>query len=105
MQKPASIKDDVLGLIASEQADHLADYLARGRKHKSLTALQLLDAWRSAFKHMADDVGDYAKRQIEEDLKQEFLARGEEPPYDVVHDDMEKFVAKVDARYETPRGD
>ncbi|MCK1437384.1 hypothetical protein [Bradyrhizobium sp. 15] len=97
MKNPISIKADVLGLIASEQADHLASYLSRGRKHQSLTGPELLEAWKAAFKHMADDVRDYARREIEEDLKQEFLARGQEPPYDLIHDDLERFVAQVDA--------
>ncbi|MGR4929278.1 hypothetical protein ACIPUD_21135 [Bradyrhizobium sp. CAR08] len=97
MKKPASVKDDVLGLIASGQADHLASYLSRGRTHQGLTGPQLSEAWKAAFRHMADDVRDYAKRQIEDDLKQEFSARGEEPPYDLIHDDMERFVAEVDA--------
>lgn len=97
MKKTLTIKDDVLGFIASEQADRLADYLSRGRKHHNLTGPQLFEAWKAAFKLMADDVRDYAKRQNEEDLKQEFLARGEEPPYDLIHDEMERFVAEVDA--------
>lgn len=97
MKNSPSIKEDVLGLIASNQADNLADYLSRGRKHEGLTDPQLLEAWKAAFKHMADDVRDYARRQTEEDLKQEFLARCGEPPYDSIRDDLERFVAGVDA--------
>lgn len=91
-----STKADVLGLLASESADHLADYISRGRKHQSLSDLELTDAWKRAFKIMGDNVREYDLRRAEEDLKQEFLARGTEPPYELIKEEMERFVSQVD---------
>lgn len=100
MTKRRSIKDDVEGWLASKATDGLADYAARGRKHQHLTDDELLNAWRKAFAHMADDVRDYGRRAATDDLKSEFILRKKEPPYDLIRAEFERYIAETNRAIE-----
>ena len=96
MTKRSSVSDDVEGWLASTGSDRLADYAARGRKHQNLTSGELTAGWVHAFRRMADDVRDPERRAIEEDFKSEFSLRGSEPPYNLVSEEFERFMAEFD---------
>jgi len=96
MTKPPNIKADVESWIASESTDKVADYASRGRKHQNLSDLDLVTAWQTAFKRMADDVRDYDRRAVEEDYKSEFILRKIEPPYASIHDELERYFDETD---------
>jgi hypothetical protein len=100
MSKKPSVKDDVEGWMASGGADRLADYANRGRKHQHLADDELTAGWISAFRNMADDIRDYERRAKEEDLKSEILLRKREPPYDLVREEFERFIAETDRAIE-----
>ena len=82
--------------ISSQAAARSSDYAARGRKHQHLGTDQVVDAWIGAFRSMASNVRDQKMRAIEEDLKAELLLRGIEPPYDMVREAFELFIAEAD---------
>jgi hypothetical protein len=105
MIKPPSIKDEVDGWVASNATDALADYATRGRKHQHLTDDELLNAWRKAFAHMADDVRDYERRAATEDLKSEFILRKKEPPYDLIRAEFERYMAEANRAIEELEAD
>jgi hypothetical protein len=44
---------------------------------------------------MTDDVRDPERRAIEEDYKSEFLLRKKEPPYDLIREDFERYIAET----------
>jgi hypothetical protein len=83
-------REDVASWLASDAADKVADYAARGRKHKKLTDEQLTTAWQTAFKNMTDDVRDCARRAVQEDLKSEFVLRGQAVPFASIRDIFER---------------
>jgi hypothetical protein len=89
-------RKDVESWFASEAADRLADYAARGRKHQNLTDDQLTAAWQSAFRNLADDVRDCARRAAEEDFKSEFVLRGQSVPFGSIPDVFQRFIAETD---------
>jgi hypothetical protein len=91
-----SLRKDVESWITSQATDKVADYATRGRKHQQLTDDELLNQWQVAFRHMADDVRDYDRRAAEDDFKAEFVLRKKEPPYDLVRDDFERYIAETD---------
>jgi hypothetical protein len=96
MTKRSSVSDDVEGWLASTGSDRAADYAARGRKHQNLTSEELTAGWVHAFRRMADDVRDFERRAIHEDFKSEFSLRGSEPPYDLIREDFDRFIAECD---------
>jgi hypothetical protein len=96
MSKKPSMNDDVKGWMGSSASDRVADYAARGRKHRGLTDEALASKWVSAFRHMAEDVRDYDRRAVEEDFTSELLLRKIEPPYDLVSEEFERFIAETD---------
>jgi hypothetical protein len=89
-------RKDVESWFASEAADRLADYAARGRKHKNLNDQQLISAWQTAFRNLADDVRDCARRAAEEDFKSEFVLRGQAVPFGSIPDVFARFLAETD---------
>lgn len=102
-KKPTSMEDDVDGWISSTATDRLADYAERGRKHRQLSDESLNAAWITAFRKMADDVTDADRRFQEEDFKSEILLRGREPPYDLIREEFERFIAETDRAIERLR--
>lgn len=105
MTKPPNLRKEVESFITSEATDKVAAYAARGRKHEHLGDEELMIAWRAAFKHMADDVRDYERRAAEDDFKAEFVLRKKEPPYDLVRDDFERYIAETDRAIEELKAD
>jgi hypothetical protein len=89
-------RKDVESWITSQATDKVADYAARGRKHQHLTDEVLTAVWRDAFRLMADDVRDYDRRAAEDDFKAEFVLRKKEPPYDLIREDFERYIAETD---------
>lgn len=83
-------RKDMEAWLVSEQANAAADYAARGRKHQTLSADELIGAWVQAFRSLATKFQDRDSRIAEADLKSELLLRKIEPPYDVVKDDLDR---------------
>jgi hypothetical protein len=100
-----SIEKDVEGWLASDATDKLADYAGRGRKHRHLSDEDLLSGWLAAFKLMADDVRDYERRAVEQDYNSEFFLRKKEPPYDLIREDFERYIAETSRAIEDLKRD
>ena len=100
MSKKTSMQDDVEGWMGSNASDRLADYAARGRKHQGLTDEALVSKWVSSFRRMAEDVRDDDRRRVEEDFKSELLLRNISPPYDLIAEEFERFLAETDRTLE-----
>ena len=91
-----SLRKDVESWIACEATDRIAEYATRGRKHQHLTDEMLVAQWRESFRLMAEDVRDWDRRAIEDDYKAEFVLRGREPPYELIKDDFDRYIAETD---------
>jgi hypothetical protein len=98
-------KADIMALLESDAMNMLAAYAARGRSHRTLSEGQLTNAWKQAFKNVANDSHLYEARAAEFDLASEFKLRGLEPPYDQVKDDVERFMSATEAAAEQLRKD
>jgi hypothetical protein len=88
---------DMLALLESDAMNKLAAYAERGRSHRNLSEQQLTDAWKQAFKNVANDPHIYEARAAENDLASEFQLRGLDPPYDEVKDDVQRFMSAAEA--------
>src|SRR3979409_366031 len=88
---------DMMALLESDAMNKLAAYAARGRSHRNLSERQLTDAWKRAFKNVANDPRIYEARAAENDLASEFQPRGLDPPYDEVKDDVQRFMSVAEA--------
>src|SRR4030081_612115 len=56
---------DMMALLESDTMNKLAAYAARGRSHRNLSEQQLTDAWKQAFKNLANDPRVYEARAAE----------------------------------------
>jgi hypothetical protein len=98
-------KADIMALLESDAMNKLAAYAACGRSHRTLSEQQLTDAWKQAFKNVANDPHIYEARAAENDLASEFQLRGLDPPYDEVKDDVQRFMSVAEAVAEELRKD
>ena len=96
---------DMMALLESDAMNKLAAYAAGGRSHKNLSEQQLTDAWKQAFKNVANDPRVYEARAAENDLACEFKLRGLDPPYDQVKDDVERYMSAAETAAEDLRKD
>jgi hypothetical protein len=88
---------------ANMTADRIADYAARGRKHEHLEDQMLVLEWVLAVREMAEDVRDYKRKAVEDDLKSELQMRGMEPPLELVRDELDRYCAKFNRAIEEMR--
>src|SRR3979409_1470729 len=91
---------DMMALLESDAMNKLAAYAARGRSHKNLSEQQLTDAWKQAFKNVANDPRVYEARAAENDLACEFKLLCLDPPYDQVKDDVELYMSAAEVAAE-----
>lgn len=77
--------------LASGAADLAAEYAARGRKHQNLSDDALSSGWVSAFRDMVANIDDLDRRAALRDFDSELSLRGQEPRYDLVRDELDRF--------------
>jgi hypothetical protein len=80
--------DDIRGWVQSEMLDEIADYAARGRKHRDMSSEDLSAAWVNSFQNVARDLTSPQFWSIQIDLIAEYGLRNEQPPYHHVAEDM-----------------
>jgi hypothetical protein len=90
-----AMRKDIEGFTANNGLNRIADYVARGRRHKILSELELNEVWIAAFKKMASLPDDSDKRRIVDDLDGEFELRGRIPPYLSVKEDQHRYLKAV----------
>jgi hypothetical protein len=93
-RKP-SLSSDVLAFIESDQVDRIARYADGGRHHRHLSDQVLIEAWKSAFRAMADDPYSAELRALENDLNCEIALRGLKAPIEDVDDARKRLASKV----------
>src|SRR3954452_5676708 len=103
MKKKRNSREDTETLRANMTSDRIGDYAARGRKHQHLEDQMLVLEWVLAVREMADDVRDYKKKAIEDDLKSEMQMRGMEPPFELVRNELDRYCAEFDKAIEEMR--
>lgn len=85
----------VTAFFESQRIDCTANYLTRGRKHRSLSDAELGAKWVEAYRSWANDTSNPEALIAENDLQAEFDLRRLDPPVDLVRDERTKLFAKV----------
>jgi hypothetical protein len=88
---PFDVEKEMQAWLASAQMDKLVDYLKRGAPYSALSEADLREEWKRSWRAMAPT--DRAELAKNSDLVCEFQRREAEPPYDLVRDDFERFMA------------
>jgi hypothetical protein len=98
-------REDVLSFLGDQRIDQVADYANRGRRHRDLSDAWLLETWLAAFRTMAANPLSEQARADEIDLAAELQLRGQLVRYDLVEDELDAYIAKVDKLSALKRGD
>src|SRR5689334_12557309 len=86
---------DVRGWLQSQEIDHTAEYLRRGRQFDSLSLDDLTAQWAATFKDPDLYMRSREHRSLTADYMSEFSLRKVEPPIHVVKDDFAKIQKAV----------
>jgi hypothetical protein len=76
--------------LAHSQTVHTQEYVARGRRHQSLSAEELAARWCDVMRRWAADAAKPEARSDMSDVQSEYALRGKEPPWDLVKDEMDQ---------------
>jgi hypothetical protein len=91
---------EMKALLASKAVDQIADYNQRGRSYKALPNEGLVQLWQSIWNELAVEPLNENKRDVQADISAEFMLRGLEPPWDLVADQVEIYLAAADRAFE-----
>jgi hypothetical protein len=86
---------EVRSWIDSESVDSVANYAEQGRKYAALSDAELSSAWVQAFRASARDIHNKEQRSAHADYSAEFDLRGIDPPFNLVHDDMQQMTESI----------
>jgi hypothetical protein len=92
MKPTSGLETDLLSWMESNSVDHIADYVARGRRYLGLQDDELLNQWKDAVRLMATDPVQLEHRALCSDLGDEIKLRGMEQPYDEVKEIFEVYM-------------
>lgn len=81
--------------IQSCEMDRTKDYFTRGRVHRGLTDVDLIDRWKAAFHALVADPASEAARAGESDLEAEIDLRGLQAPFE----EMEQALNELAQRF------
>ena len=84
------LDNDVRGWLQSQQIEHSAGYLRRGRRFESLSLDDLTAQWAATFKDPHLYLRSREHRSLTADYMSEFSLRKVEPPIHVVKDGFAK---------------
>jgi hypothetical protein len=80
---------EMLALLENQRLLHLEDYVKRGRELASIDSEELRDRWIIEFKKWVASRPRYMDQRARDDIEGELALRGEQPPFDLVKDELE----------------
>jgi hypothetical protein len=89
------MRKDVEGFVANDGIDRVADYVARGRRHRNLSEPALNEVWIAAFRERSIHPFDPDRWHAVNDLDAEFKLRGRMPPYLCVREYQEQYASAI----------
>jgi hypothetical protein len=97
-QKPRDeLRDDILSLLLAQQVEVTADYARRGRAHRNLANVELVEAWKAAFRAYSREPGPGPLQTAMQDFQAELDIRQIALPFDSVREEMDRLAAAAAA--------
>jgi hypothetical protein len=100
MKPKSGLETDLLSWLESNSVDHIADYVARGRRYSGLQGDELLKRWKDTLRLMATDPVQPEHQALYSDLGDEITLRGMKQPYDEVKEIFEVYMRGMTAAME-----
>jgi hypothetical protein len=81
--------EEMLAFLENQQFLRLEDYVKRGRELARVDTGDLKNRWITEFKKWVAFRPRYMDQRAREDIEGELALRGEQPPFDLVKDEVE----------------
>ncbi len=85
-----SMNERISAFLGNDDLLFLERYIKNGRKYKKYDTATIKDTWTQQFKNYVKNIEDLSARVDTEDIKSELQLRGEEPPYKLVEEELNK---------------
>ena len=81
--------------LASKAVDQISEYSQRGRSYRDLSDRELVQSWQCVWNELAADPLNMKNRDIQADLASEFALRREEPPWQLVREQIDIYLERA----------
>ena len=94
-RRRSSAEAEMKAFLASKAVDRIAEYSQRGRSYRDLSDRELVQSWQCVWNELAADPLNMKNRDIQADLASEFALRREEPPWQLVREQIDIYLERA----------
>ena len=91
-----SAEAEMKAFLASKAVDQISEYSQRGRSYRDLSDRELVQSWQSVWNELAAEPLNVKNRNIQADLASEFVLRQEEPPWQLVREQIDIYLERAE---------
>ena len=95
-RRRSSAEAEMKAFLASKAVDQISEYSQRGRSYRDLSDRELVQSWQSVWNELAADPLNMKNRNIQADLASEFVLRQEEPPWQLVREQIDIYLERAE---------
>ena len=94
-RRRSSAEAEMKAFLASKAVDRIAEYSQRGRSYRDLSDRELVQSWQCVWNELAADPLYMKNRDIQADLASEFALRQQEPPWQLVREQIDIYLERA----------
>ena len=94
-RRRSSAEAEMKAFLASKAVDQISEYSQRGRSYRDLSDRELVQSWQSVWNELAAEPLNVKNRNIQADLASEFVLRQEEPPWQLVREQIDIYLERA----------
>ena len=95
-RRKSSAEAEMKAFLASKAVDQISEYSQRGRSYRDLSDRELVQSWQTVWNELAADPLNVKNRNIQADLASEFVLRQEEPPWQLVREQIDIYLERAE---------
>ena len=93
-RRKSSVEAEMKAFLASKAVDQISEYSQRGRSYRDLSDRELVQSWQCVWNELAAD--PMKNRDIQADLASEFALRREDPPWQLVREQIDIYLESAE---------
>ena len=95
-RRKSSVEAEMKAFLASKAVDQISEYSQRGRSYRDLSDRELVQSWQTVWNELAADPLNMKNRDIQADLASEFALRQQEPPWQLVREQIDIYLERAE---------
>ena len=95
-RRKSSVEAEMKAFLASKAVDQISEYSQRGRSYRDLSDRELVQSWQTVWNELAANPLNMKNRDIQADLASEFALRQQEPPWQLVREQIDIYLERAE---------